>query len=228
VYRLRLFSHGWVFGSCALRPEDERPARVPTTYLAFLRHEIPGPNLLRAAIGTKSAWPQASVGGCLLSRRCQGISRHPANGSRPPLLTRRRPWEARNQREADRSLAESLVRPAARSCNLTYLAPAAPSPACAAAPAAAASQKSRGDPGTSREAGHQRPRYPQSGSGALAPETWHDQGSSTKRCAGIGKAAKASKSPQRGIRWRRSDLMRPEQALRGGPNATGARVPSGR
>src|SRR6202043_1689012 len=38
----------------------------------------------------------------------------------------------------------------------------------------------------------------------------------TKRCAGIGKAAKtASKSPQRGTRWRRSDLIRPERALKG-------------
>src|SRR6267142_865820 len=38
----------------------------------------------------------------------------------------------------------------------------------------------------------------------------------TKRCAGIGKAAKkASKSPQRGTRSRRSDLIPPEQALKG-------------
>jgi hypothetical protein len=31
--------------------------------------------------------PQAAVGRCLLSRRCQATSRHPANESRPPLLT---------------------------------------------------------------------------------------------------------------------------------------------
>jgi hypothetical protein len=36
-------SHGWIFGSCALHPEDERPARLPTTYLAFFVHGISRP-----------------------------------------------------------------------------------------------------------------------------------------------------------------------------------------
>ena len=32
-------------------------------------------------------WPEAAVDGGLLFRRCQGVSRHLANGPRPPLLT---------------------------------------------------------------------------------------------------------------------------------------------
>ena len=32
-------------------------------------------------------WPQAAVERCLLFRRCQWISRHLANGPRPPVLT---------------------------------------------------------------------------------------------------------------------------------------------
>ena len=61
---------------------------------------------------------------------------------------------------------------------------------------------------------------------ALAPEASQGQRSGAPVS---GKAAKkAAKSPQRGTRWRRSDLIRPERALKGGSNATRARVPRGR
>ena len=36
---------------------------------------------------TEPNWPQAAVGGCLLFRRCQEVSRHPANGPISRLVT---------------------------------------------------------------------------------------------------------------------------------------------
>ena len=54
-------------------------------------NELPLSRLLPPRSGLERSdfvlWPQAAVEGCLLFRRCQWISRHRANGPRPPLLT---------------------------------------------------------------------------------------------------------------------------------------------
>lgn len=45
----------------------------------------------QAAGYTVRIWPQAAVWGCLLLRRCQGRSRHPANGPKSTLVTQSGP-----------------------------------------------------------------------------------------------------------------------------------------
>jgi hypothetical protein len=61
------------------------------TPLSLSSQRLPAPRLLLPRSGLSRSdfvrWPQAAVRRCLLFRRCQGISRHSANGPTTTLLT---------------------------------------------------------------------------------------------------------------------------------------------